>query len=224
MYQRRRLIIGGYNTAEHGPWTLTGLSFPEPDRQENLVTVPGRQDGPLDMSTVLTGGEPIYGNRTLTATLECSEGTRMDREALIGYMVNQLDGRQLDIILPDDPTRYISGRVSVKKEYNDLAHAAVTVTAKCSPWRYNLQETVLTWTASAVPLLTVLPNAGRRIALPQVNISGANASVTLRTDQHTWTLGPGAYTLPELRLPPGNLALYVSGMGTVEIKYREAVL
>jgi phage-related protein len=181
-------------------------------------------DGPLDMSTVLTNGEPIYSSRTLTVNLECSEGTRLDREAQISAMVNQLDGRQVDIILPDDPTRYISGRVRVKKQYNDPAHAAVTVTAVCAPWRYNRQETAVRMVAAQEERLTVLPNAGRRAAVPDVDVSGAGAKVTLATDDYTWELAEGSYKLIDLGVPPGNTPLRYSGKGTVVITYREAVL
>lgn len=219
--EKRKIIFGDYDTALHGPWTLGPWSFPEPEPQENLVTVPGK-DGPLDLSTVLTDGEPVYGPRKLTASLECSEGTRLDREAMISAMVNQLDGRRMNIILPDDPTRYITGKVRVKKEYNDPAHAAVTVTAACEPWRFNALETRILLVASASERLSVLPNTGRRVVIPEVVATGA--LVVLSTEEYTWDLTPGTYKLPELKLKPGNMAVTYSGSGTVAFSYREAVL
>lgn len=140
--EKRGLTIGTYNTAEQ-LWTLTGWELSAPEYQENFLNVPGR-DGVLDLSAALTNGAPTYHSRTLTVKLECSEGTRLEREAAINTMANWLDGWRLDIVLPDDPGHYITGRVSVAKEYNDNAHAAVTVTAVCDPWRYAKNETVYT--------------------------------------------------------------------------------
>ena len=222
--EKRKIIFGNYDTARDGPWTLGPWTLTDAKQQTNMVDVPGRKDGPLDMSTVLTNGEPTYGSRTLTVALECSEGTRLDREAQISAMVNQLDGKQMQIILPDDPTRYIFGRVSVAKKYNDPAHAAVTVTAVCAPWRYNQKETAVRLVAAKTEQLTVLPNAGRRVAVPDVEVVGAGAKVALATDSFTWELAEGSYKLIDLTAPPGNTPLRYSGKGTVRITYREAVL
>lgn len=137
---KRTIILGDYDTAAHG-WTLApGWALSPAKYRQNFVEVPG-MDGPLDLSTVL-GGRPVYDTRTLTATLECSEGTRLEREALINDMVNRLTGQRMAIVLPDDPLHHITGRVEVAKNYNDPAHAAVTVTAICGPWREAMEETV----------------------------------------------------------------------------------
>lgn len=220
---RRKIIIGDYDTSHHGPWTLASCVFQEPAYQSMLVSVPGR-DGQLDLSTVLTGGEPKYGNRKLAATLECSEGTRAERETLINEMVNRLDGRRVDIILPDDPARYITGRVSVKREYNDMAHAAVTVTAVCDPWRQNLHETTITVTATNTEQVGVLHNTGRRVLRPDVTVKGNGAKIQLTIGEYTWDLSKGSYTLLELQLKPGNTSMTYSGKGQMVITYREAVL
>ena len=222
--EKRKIIFGSYDTALHGLWTLNQLAFSDPVHQSNLVTVPGR-DGALDLSTVLNDGEPNYGTRTLSARFESSEGTRMERNARISAMVNQLDGRRMDIILPDDPTRYVTGRVSVMVEYSDMAHAAVNVSAVCDPWRYNRLETVLTLEATNAEQLTVLPNSGRRIAVPSVTVKGSAANVLLACNGDEWELPAGEYRLLGLKLPGfTNTPLTYSGTGTVVLAYREAIL
>ena len=220
--ERRKLIIGTYDTALTGPWTLAALSCPEPDYQANLVDVPGR-DGQLDMSTALTNGVPRYSSRTLEARLECSEGDRAYRLEKVAEIINQLNGQRLDITLPDDPTRYLTGRVTVKTEYNDIAHAAVSLTAICDPWRYNKTETAVNLTAATKEQLTVLPNSGWRVVTPEVTVTGSG-SVVLKCDDLTWTLTAGTYRLTDMTLPHGNTALRYSGSGRVSITYREAVL
>lgn len=221
--QNRKLIIGTYDTDHHGPWTLSSLALSAPEFQSNLVEVPGRH-GPLDLSAVLTDGEPRYGSRTLTATLERSDGTRLEREAAISTMVNWLDGWRMDIQLPDDDAHYITGRVHVVPEYNDPAHAAVTVTAICDPWRYNNYETVVSVTAEVEEKPVRLTNSGRRSVVPVIEITGEGASFRLVFGTNSWTLGPGTYQLPDLVVPQGGVQVSVSGVGVASFTYREAVL
>ena len=218
--EKRGLNFGSYNTVEQ-LWTLTGWEFSAPEYQENFLDVPGR-DGALDLSAALANGAPTYHSRTLTVKLECSEGTRLSREVALNTMVNWMDGWRQDIILPDDPDHYITGRVSVAKEYNDNAHAAVTVTAVCDPWRYAKEETVYTLTATTTEKTQALTNAGRHTVVPLLAITGG--SILIKYGAYSWALGDGTYQLPDLTLPQGGGTLTYSGTGTLRISYREAVL
>lgn len=216
--EKRRTIIGTYNTARH--WTLSQFDLGETVQQTNFVEVPGGI--PLDMSTTLTDGEPSYSSRKLTVRLECSEGTRADRERWIAEMVNGLDGYRLDIVPPDRPAYYLTGRVHVKKDYNDPAHASVTVTATCDPWLYNATERAYQLTAATSKRTQVLTNGGRRSVVPQLVVTGS--SILLEWGTMSQALGAGTYLLPALWLRPGDTLLTYSGSGTVKITYREAVL
>lgn len=218
--EKRGLLIGTYDTAEH-LWTLAACELSPAEYQQKLVEVPGR-DGSLDLSAALTNGAPAYHSRELTVKLECSEGNRLTRAAAINTMVNWLDGWRVDIVLPDDPDHYITGRVSVAKEYNDNAHAAVTVTAVCDPWRYSQLERIYTLLADETEQTMLLANDGRRTAVPLLSISGG--TVLLKYGSYSWALGDGTYQLPDLVLPQGGGTLTYSGTGTVGIRYREAVL
>lgn len=218
----RGVLFGTYDTAAQG-WTLTGLALSEPQMKTNYVTVPGA-DGDLDLSTALTEGEPRYQSRTLTVTLERSDGTRMERKAAIDTMTNWLDGWRMNMVLPDDPDRYLVGRPAIKMEYNDNAHAAVTVTAVVEPWRYSAEEKVVTLTATAEEQTATLTNAGRRAVVPLLTITGEGASVLLAFGTASWALGAGTYALPDLRLVQGDATLTYSGTGTATLTYREAVL
>lgn len=220
-YEKRRMVFGEYDTALDGLWTLTGWSLPEPEYQSNFVSIPGRH-GALDLSAVLTDGEPTYGNRVLTATFESSEGDRLTRAERISDMVNSLDGHRMSIVLPDDQTRCLEGRVTVRTEYNDPAHASVTVTAECDPWRYNISETSRAFELMGKTQQAMLVNHGRRIAVPTVTVLGEKATISCRG--RTWELYDGEYLLPDLALPKGKTMLTYSGKGTLVITYREAVL
>lgn len=218
--EHRKIVFGSYDTELNGPWTLAAWKLSPAVHRTQLVTVPGR-DGELDLSTVLTDGSPRYGSRTLTATLERSDGTRLERETAIETMINWLDGWRLNITLPDDSEHYITGRVHVAKEYNDPAHAAVTVTAACDPWRYNNYETVRSLTAGETAQDTMLTNSGRRTVVPLIQITG---EVRLVYGSYTWALSEGTYQLPDLTIPQGGVLITYSGAGTLTFTYREAVL
>lgn len=223
--KKRTIQLGDYDTAAHGLWTLTAWEFPEPDPVENLVEVPGRFRGPLDLSTVLTDGVPYYGSRPLRITLESSEGDRLARGARIADMVKQLHGQRVDFVLPDHPLHYGTGRLAVKTLYNDLAHASVEVSGVCEPWLYSKEETVVQLQATAAEQTVRLRNAGSMPVAPVVYITAEEgASVRLVYGAYSWALSAGDYLLPDLLLTPGDHVITYSGAGTVTITYREAVL
>ena len=221
---KRKMIFGSYDTDINGLWTLTEWELEPAQPVINMVDVPGRVSGPLDMSTVLTDGEPRFGSRTLVATFESSEGDRLARKARVDTMVNWLTGWRMNIVLPDDPSRYLVGRITVEPLYNDLAHASVQVTAVCEPWLYNSAETVVELTAATDEQTETLANPGRKTVVPLLEITGEGASVLIKFGAYSWALGPGTYQLPDLVLPQGDHLLTYSGTGSVKLTYREAVL
>lgn len=225
--EKRRLIIGDYDTAADGRWTLTYWKLTKGAQVQTFVSVPGRV-APLDMSTHLTDGQPYYDNATLEVYLESSEGDRLQRAQRIDLMVNHLDGQTVRIYLPDDQDHYLVARVQVYPEYNDLAHCAVQVTAICEPWRYAAAETVVSLAATTTEQTAQLFNYGRLAVVPTLVTTG---EVLISYGASSWALSAGEYILPELYLTPGKgLGLpgvhniTYSGSGNITITYREAVL
>ena len=219
---KRGLIIGGYNTAARG-WTLTKWQLAAATQKTSYVDKSGG-DGSWDLSTTMTEGIPRYKDRNLSATFECSMWDRAGRETEIRRMVNQLDGLRLDIELPDDPDHYVIGRVHVKRDYNDLAHASVTVTATCEPWKYAHTEVEYIKAATTAEQSLVITNEGRRAVVPTLTVTGDGASIRLAYGPTSLALTAGTYQWPELLLTPGDHTLVYSGKGTLKITYREAVL
>lgn len=214
------MLLGVYDTASHG-WTLTGWELAAAEQKTKyLEKLNG--DGSWDLTTALTDGIVKYKDRPLTATFECSEGTRAERESKIRQMINQLDGLKVEIRLPDDAYHYVVGRLHVIREYNDLAHAAVTVTATCEPWKYSITETIVAVTASETKQRVTLHNSGRRAVVPQIRVTGS--SVLLEYGTASQAMSAGDYKWPNILLTPGSLSVTYSGEGTVTFTYREAVL
>lgn len=216
---KRKIVFGNYDTAAHG-WTLSAWKLAAAAQKTSYVDKPGG-DGSWDLSTALTDGIIRYKNRTLTATLECSDGNRLNREALIRDMVNALDGMVVNIELPDDTEHYMVGRLQITKDYNDPAHAAVKITATCEPWKYSNAETVVTLTASSTAKTATLVNNGRRAVVPVVKVAD---SVLIGYGETSQALYAGTYQLPDLLLTPGAHTITYSGAGSLVFTYREAVL
>ena len=226
--KKRTVRLGTYDTATNG-WTLAGCILTDPEPKTNYVERIG-WDGAWDLSTVLSGGIPRYNNRTLTLSLENSQGDRAAREKIISTMVNQLDGLEWQIILPDYPDHYLQGRVHIQVNYSDLAHAAVTITATCQPWLFKIRERVVVLnapiTASTDAATFLLRNDGRRVVTPTLTVKGR---ASLSFNGNSTSLSAGTYEWPALQLMPGdNEIRYLGATGsttdTLTITYREAVL
>ena len=223
--KKRSVRLGDYDTATDGLWTLAALDFPEPDQETNMVPVPGRTKGPLDLSYVLTEGEPCYGSRPLSITLESSEGDRAARQLRISNMINRLHGRRIEIVLPDNPDHYALGRVGVRQLYNDPAHAAVEISGTCEPWLYAAEETRVLIQATTIESTTTLHNAGAMSVVPVLEVTAEDGgNVILKYGTSSGAFSTGTYSWPALLLTPGYHDVRCSGAGSVTIKYREAVL
>lgn len=219
---KRTLKIGAYDTAAHG-WTLTpGWKLSDPEQKTKYIEKSGG-DGSWDLSTAMTDGLPRYKDRSLTATLECSEGNRTERERCIAAMVNQLDGLEWRIVLPDRPGYYLTGRIHVAVNYSDLAHASVTITANCAPWLYKQEETILTVTAGDTKQSAVLTNSGRLAVVPTITVD-SDAEILLEYGNNSTALSAGTYEWAALLLTPGNHPITYSGEGKLTFTFREAVL
>lgn len=216
---KRAIKFGDYNTATHG-WTLAGWQLSPAEQKTNYIEKVGG-DGSWDLSTAMTDGIPRYRDRTLTVTLELSEGDRLSRERVVKEIVNTLHGRRVDIHLPDDPYDHLNGRLSVRREYNDLAHAAVTITAVCDPWKYLNHEVTATVTATSAGQAAEILNEGLRVLVPVLTVTG---SVTIIFGTKSKAFSAGTYQWGDLLLAPGINELTVKGSGSVTFKYREAVL
>lgn len=226
--EKRTVLLGDYNTADYG-WTLGPWKLSDPEQKTTYVEKLGG-DGSWDLSTVLTGGAPRYQNRQLVIPLENSQGTRAEREDLINEMVNLLDGFEWHIVLPDRPDYYLVGRLHVAVDYNDLAHAKVTVTGTCEPWFYYKDERVVVLdapiTISTETATFNLWNGGRKVVVPRLDVKGV-ARLTFKTS--ATSLEEGTWTWAPLQLQPGwNSLVYTGSYAGVNesltLTWREAVL
>lgn len=219
--KKRTVKLGNYNTADYG-WTVTSIELSPPEQKLNYVEKLGG-DGSWDLSTALTDGIPRYKDRELTITLECSNGSRMDREELLNEMVNKLDGFETDIVLPDRPGYYLQGRLHVEVVQN-VSYAEVIVTSTVKPWFFRDRETVIELLDITAETKTILiRNSGRRAVTPLLT-AGAGSAIGLNFNGHSTSFGEGSFEWSALLLRPGDHVLEYSGLGSLTITFREAVL
>lgn len=229
----RHLTIGGYPTSSDD-WTLCEWKLSDPEYRRNFLTIPGL-DGELDLSDAVSD-RAVYGSRSFMARLELSAGTRISRDALISRMINRFDGTVQHIILPDDPYHYISGRLRIGVKYSTPAHACITLSAVCDPWRYcDTQKNILLDSPNGYdsesdePTYTETPldNSGRMPVKPMITAIGGD--VLISPDgfyQYTITSG-SRRTFPDIVLMPGGNILMHCGDGAdaqIMVQYREAIL
>lgn len=221
--EKRRILFGVYDTASDGLLTLTAYKLSAPKTKDNRISVPG-MDGTLNASTSLTGGEPIYYDRTLTASFETSEGSRLERKARLDAMVNLLDGRTMDIVLPDDAEHIVRGDVHVEIAYNDNAHAKVNVSATVFPWRLRKEPTTVTLALTSEYQTLTLSNERRRV-VPTIKVT---EDTTLLWGDDTYAISAGTHRLLNIQLAQGENQLQAkltsAAAGTITVTYQEASL
>lgn len=214
----RGVIFGEYNTAEDWDLILNVKSLTPPSPKTTYVSIEGR-DGDLDLSETLTG-EIRYNNRDASYKFLLTEGTHSTRETLIADVMSAVHGKRLNIIDPDKPDFYLSGRCTVKETSNDKAYGSITIEANCEPWFYAKIETRRIFTISAETSI-VLTNTGGKTLTPEVIVTG---SINLSFSDSSVSLSDGTYKLTGLKLKTGNTLITASGSGTITFVYREGVL
>lgn len=208
------MFFDGKSTLKDYLLDLQSCYITAPVRKQYLVNVFGA-DGEDDLADGL--GPARYETRTVTAKfLPAVSGGR----GLVSALLHELEGRTVQIVLPDDPEHYMTGCVHVASAgIGDSGE--ITITARCLPWRYAATECVCVCPASESDAEYTLYNSGGREAVPTVTVS-ADARITM--DGVSLALSAGTYLLTELTIPGGeSISFQVSG-GPVELRFREAVL
>lgn len=135
---KRGLIIGSFNTAEYG-FTMSKLHLEVPQARQDFVEVDG-MSGALDYSDAQG---IVYQTCRLEAVFELSEGNKEYREKIIGEFIRAVHGKSCPIIHPDHGGKILTGRVQLSKDYSDLAHAQVSMSAVCQPWFTEPHDTIV---------------------------------------------------------------------------------
>jgi len=215
----RGVYFSDYHTNNDWGLILNSKELDPPTPKVVKVPVDGR-DGDLDLSEALTGGIR-FENREANFTFLITEGTQADREYMLNTIINAIHGQTHKIILPDDLEHYLIGRCSISGVSNDRAFGSFSVSADCEPYRYSIYETKRTIELTDTPLEVALSNSGRKTIIPTVVVAN---TATIVYGTTSLSLSAGTYQIPALKLASGINTIIVSGVGSLALSYREAVL
>ena len=216
----RYFKIDKYNTFYDWDLILTAKSVTPPEPKTYYVELDGA-DGTLDLSEALTGGV-VYKDRTVSATFWTDHGTRAERTLLLRRIRQELHGKKVKIVEPDDSEHYFIGRVIIKEETNNMAYATISIECPCEPWRYSLTDSVRNIAVSSSQVTNlVITNNGVKTLTPEITVTG---SVNITYNGSTVSLVAGTYKISDLRLYRGVNIVGVSGEGSVTFTYKEAII
>lgn len=138
-------ITFGDGTVENGrfvgtntwrDWHLIPSSRPvvaEAGVSTNFVDIPGRPDGPIDMSEYLTG-QVIYSARS--GSFEFIVDNDFDTwERVRRRIVDFLHGKKMKMVLEDDPQYYFEGRFSFNEWRSDSYYSTITINYALEPYK-----------------------------------------------------------------------------------------
>lgn len=124
-------------------WKLVPTSPPMIDPPEvytNIVEIPGRALGPLDLSEV-PFGHPSYKNSEGSWEFILDDGG-FSRTELYSILKKFLHGRYMKIMLEEDPFHYYQGRMSIGMPQTGNSNSVFTLDYVIAPVRYHLDGTI----------------------------------------------------------------------------------
>ncbi len=187
------------------------IGIPEP--QTILLDVPGRS-GRLDLSEVLTG-DISYGNREIKMELAAEKDSEGWQE-MCHHIFNKYHGRNVRVVFDDDPSFYYYGRVSVTDPKRLRRAGQMVLTVDAEPFKYELAETNVTYSAGTASLSGTLAN-GRMMVSPTVTVS---APCQLYHEGKIYTLTAGKQSVPGFVLHEGDNAVSLTGTRSATFTYR----
>jgi len=221
--------VGGtsYNTlTQWGLVLLDGIKISASEQKKEVLDIPGA-NGVLDLSTALTGGEPVFNNREISLTLMAAKriGSGNFDESYFDGVFREFTGRfhgQIcKLIFPFDTSHYFYGRIAVGEKSSAYNIFQISLTMDAEPFRYSTTETTVTKSISTTSSSVSLTNSGQRV-IPRFTSTRA-ATLTFRGT--SFSLGANVETaFPGIYLDPGTTSISVrtsSGSGTLTVKYRE---
>lgn len=226
-------------------WHLVPSSRPViamPNVKTTVVEVPGAS-GAVDLSELLTG-YPLYQNRTGELDFHVLNDYTDDYDSwsdLYEEMANYLHGKNMKVVLEDDPDYYYEGRIALAQwiSNNDGTWSDVKFQYDFDPYKYYKNDKVYTRSMSSTPVYLDFQDdsIGRMPVVPTFTVSGIGTgqvnleytNVELGVSALTKTItANGTRTFYDIilsRLNPSNVCtLKLSGSGTVKVQFRKGDL
>ncbi len=191
---------------------------PLPKQRRIEREVPGKQ-GKLDLSEALTGCV-MYENRELQLVFDLRAKSQEEFDQNISVIRNELDGRNMEIILDSDQVFYYCGRIALTGEYDpeNIDHE-ITIIVNAEPYKLkrNVTEVVNTIVDQAQ---IICPNL-RKEVVPTIT---TDADFQIEFEGETYSISAGENIIPEILFRAGDNILTCTGSGTITFTYQEGSL
>ena len=186
----------------------------QPVQKLTTANLPGAH-GTIDTSTELTGGEPVYEDRTLTMRIR---ELATDPRAAFRARLNAWHGRRVDID-PDGQPGHYTGRIWLTGYAKRAGSFGYVLTGTVKPWRWDDQDTTtqVTATSTGAPF-TLTPAA---FTVPPLVTCTQAITIVIGTTQYGIPQAVTRYRVAGLVLRPGQpITGTVKGAGLVTFAWR----
>ena len=124
-------------------WKLIAKAPPmiaQPEPKKNMVEIPGRTSGPIDLSSAVFG-HLTYPRITGSWEFVCKETSRTTRFDTYEAVRKWLHGRTTTVATEDDPDHYFKGLFTVGEPKSKENTVEITIKYDLEPVRYNKDGT-----------------------------------------------------------------------------------
>lgn len=206
-------------------WHLIPTSRPtiaQPKLKTQYVDIPGV--GSSEDFSELLSGHPIYGDRTGDMEFVVLHDYWPSWDDTRTEIANHLYGKNIRVILDDDPTHYYFGRCSLDEYRSDPYYSRVIINYTFKPFKYLIDVPSNFKNLKVDGNLTISVKGTPAYDTPSFVVSGSPSGLYVVEGDNWVHLPNGTTTDPRIVLGPGTHQLKFQGTGTVTVDYREGVL
>jgi hypothetical protein len=214
-----------------------------PSFSSQLVEIPGRY-GKLNLSYWMTGA-PIYSSRlgNWTFIMDPDQKKFASWAQLYSEVANYVHGRELRIVLTDDPDYYYIGTLAISGFSPQDISNEITITYELDPYKNPIGDPFITdwlWdpfnfeTDMVYSTDAVTVDGTRIISFQGLNgyyspavkftKAASDSTMVISYNGRNYPLVEGANYLHTLILDSGSHNLVFTGHGTVQLSYKGSVL
>ena len=103
-----------------------------------FVNIPGRVNGPINLSNYLTGS-PVYGQRSGSFEF-LVDNDHEYWETIRMKIANYLHGKRMRMCLEDDPDYYYEGRFTLASFASEPTNSKLVINYTLNPYKYRISD------------------------------------------------------------------------------------
>lgn len=208
------------------------ISPPQP--KTVYVSIPG-SDGGLDLTESLTG-DVKYENRKIICTFTVINPWEHWAN-IYSDILDYLQGKQMKVIMDDDPDYFYSGRFAVNQWKSDRKTSTIVIEGIVEPYKlemfsgledwewdsFNFESGIIREYGELVvdEILTLNIEGRRKVIIPTFTVTSADGTgMQVEFEGNTYSLPEGTNKVLNIRLTEGENILHFVGNGTVSVDYR----